>query len=181
MFQIIYLLCVQVARLPDKNYCTIFYLKSAFVYVFMCMVAVPLVFLIITYGSIIVTVLRRRWNSRAEMRSTSGGKEQTEPCNQRFNTSLIVVCTVVTVLFMACWMPVFTLMYLRLYYRMNVNRHFVHYVHVMFYCHPVLNPCVYFFVDARFRAKFVRLFCRKQIDGDNISMASVTEVVTAHH
>ena len=173
---------MQPARLPESNYCSIYYVKSAFVYVFMCVVAVPLAVLIITYGSIIATVLHRRWNSRVtvEVMSTSGGQEQAKPCRQRRNTGLIAVCAVVTVLFMACWMPVFTVMYLRLYYRIKVNRHFVQYVQVMFYCHPVLNPCVYFFVDARFRAQFVRLFCRKQIDGDNISMASVTEVVTTH-
>ena len=152
--------------------------KSSIIYMFVCMVAVPLAVLITTYGSIIVTVMRRRWNSRevAEMTSASNDKEQPEPRRQRQDTRLIVIPAVITALFVANLMPIFVVSYMSQYYGVKPSRHLLRFIHVIFYFHPIFNSFVYFFVDARFLAKFVRLFRRKNIDEDNMSMASVTEV-----
>ena len=173
---------IQTTRQPVKNYCTIYHLKSSFVYMFTSMVAVPLVCLIVAYGTIIVTVIRRRRDSHVTVEKTSassgssGDTDETGARSRRTNTRLIVTCIIITILAVVSWMPVYVLMYLRKYYHVTTNRHIHHYVIIIFYFHPVFNPLVYFFVDARFRAGFMRLFRRKKVGEENISMASVTKI-----
>ena len=177
---------VQTTRQPVKNFCTIYHLESSFIYMFTSMVAVPLVCLIVAYGTIIVSVIRRRRDSRVTVEKTpassgrSGDTDDTGVRGRRTNTRVIVTCVIITLLAVVSWMPVYILMYLRKYYHVTTNRYINHYVIILFYFHPVFNPIVYFFVDARFRSGFLRLFRCKKVGEENISMASVTKTDGLH-
>ena len=175
---------LQTSRLPVNNYCTIYDMKSSFFYMFTVMVAVPSAFLVVAYGTIIITVLRRQWNGRVNVEMTSSSNMRTDDTEQaspdkRSNARLVIMCAIITVLIMVCWMPAYILMYLRKYYHVSGNRHFLQYVHVAPYLHAIVNPLIYFLFDARFRSGFTRLFRCKKVDQD-ISMVSMTQVDAAH-
>ncbi|KAI0217187.1 hypothetical protein LSAT2_030916 [Lamellibrachia satsuma] len=168
---------VKTSRLLVKNYCTIYHLKSSFFYMFTVMVAVPSAFLVVAYGTIIITVLRRQWNAQVnvEMISSSNmrtdDKEQASP-GRRSNVRLVIMCAIIAVLIMVCWMPAYILMYLRKYYHVSANRHFLQYVLIAPYFHAIVNPLIYFLFDVRFRSGFTRLFSMQEsrsghIDGVN--------------
>ncbi|KAI0230952.1 hypothetical protein LSAT2_018676 [Lamellibrachia satsuma] len=175
---------VKTSRLPVKNYCTIYHMKSSFFYMFTVMVAVPSAFLVVAYGTIIITVLRRQWNGRVNVEMTSASnmrtddKEQASP-GRRNKARLVIMCAIITILIMVCWMPAYILMYLRKYYQVSGNRHFLQYMHVAPYFHAIVNPLIYFLFDARFRSGFTRLFRRKKVDQD-MSMVSLTQVDAAY-
>ncbi|KAI0230956.1 hypothetical protein LSAT2_018680 [Lamellibrachia satsuma] len=168
---------VNTAKLGVKNYCTIGHLKSSYFYTLSLMVAVPSAFLVVAYGTIIVTVLRRQWNGRANVEIPSSSNMLTDDPEQassdrRSNGRLVIMCAIIAVLIMVCWMPSYIYRYMLQYY--HVSRKFVRYVHVVVYFHPVVSPLVYFFFDARFRSWFTRLFrCRKVQD---MSVDSLTLV-----
>ena len=150
---------------------------------FTVLALLPSAILVLAYGTIIVTVVRRKWKDHIDVQLTSATKETTDDKRQeshygRGNARVIVMCAIVTVVFLFCWLPALILVYLRKYGNVTLSTHVDHYAHVMYYFHPVLNPLVYFFVDSRFRSVFLRLFRHKKIDhgNDDISMASVTEV-----
>ena len=171
-------------QLNSRSKCSLLHSKSSYVYIFTVVVLLPSAVLVLAYGTIIVTVLRRQWSDRANVRMTSALSESADDKKEnsysRINARLIVMCAIITVLFMFCWYPTLLLIYLRRYNGVVLSAMINDYIRVAYYFHPMLNPLVYFFVDPRFRSIAVRLFWPKKVDNDNISMASATQVETAH-
>ena len=180
-----YKVLVSCFQLNSRSNCSLLHSHSSYVYMFTVLVLLPSAVLVLAYGTIIVTVLRRQWNDRADFRMTSALSESAddkrkENSYSRINARLIFMCSIVTVLFVVCWFPTLLLIYLRKFKGLSLSANVNNYTRVAYYFHPMLNPMVYFFVDPRFRSIVVRLFWPKKIDNDNMSMASATQVEATH-
>ena len=162
-----FIVCVQALTLPIGNYCSIYQEERTFSYMFSIMVVLPSAFFIFTFGSAAMAgVLRLRHipdNKHITLEAMTNDNAPEADCD-RSHVRLTVRWAIITALFMVCWTPELVLRYLVKYYNVEADAYLVNVIHLAMYFHPVLNPIVYLFADARFRAGFRRLFRQQNLE-----------------
>ena len=154
------------------HFCTVYSNPSQFVVMWMLAIVLPGILVFTLYGSIIVVIIRRqgKWGTNVAPEPLGGQinilstlqKEQAAR-RQRRSIRVAVTCAAVTLLFLACWLPAWTVTLL-IVFKLSEISSIVHNTTVLFvYLHCCMSPVVYFIADDRFRSEFLRLVCRTEI------------------
>ena len=153
--------------------CTVYYNPSHYLYMFLTLIIIPAVLLLTLYGSIVGVVVHRQRKVNASVAPDPPGgvasvlstmKKEQAARRQRRSIHVAVICAVVTILFLACWLPSWILFLLRDFRVAHVSTTIFNLTAVFAYLHSCMNPVVYFIADDRFRSIFLRLVCRKDTD-----------------
>ena len=157
-----------------SQYCTVYSRPSQFVIMSSMGIFIPGVLLCTLYGSIIVVIIRRqgKWNATVAAEQVGGQviilstlqKEQAAR-RQKRSIRVALTCAVVTLLFLACWLPAWTITLLMVFKISRASYIVHHWAVVCVYLHCSMSPVVYFIADDRFRFVLLRLVCRKDADG----------------
>ena len=169
--------------------CTMYYKPSHYIYMFLTLVILPAVLLLTLYGSIVGVVVHRQRKVNASITPDPAGgiasvqstmKKEQAVGSQRRAIRVAVICAVVTILFLVCWLPGWILFLLRSFGVAHVSTTIFNLTAVLAYLHSCMNPVVYFVADGRFRSVFLRLVCRKDTDvGVSVQTpSSVNETTT---
>ena len=135
---------------------------------------VPSVVLLAFYGTTVCVVVSRQRKPNASVApeppggtSTTLQKEQAAR-RQRRSFRVAITCAMVTLLFLACWLPIWVMAFFVMFEVVEVRLRFLHWAIAVTYFHPCVNPVVYFIVDDRFRSVFLQIVQRKK----NIALTS---------
>ena len=133
-------------------------------------ICVPSVVLLALYGTTVGVVLNRQRKPNASVApelpggtSTAFQKEQAAR-RQRRSIRVATTCAVVTLLFLACWLPIWVMAFLVMFEVVELSLRLFHWAMAFTYFHPCVNPVVYFIVDDRFRSVFLHMVRRKNIE-----------------
>ena len=167
-------LCVssKVFSFRGFHFCSIYNNRNNLLYMSLTAMAIPTVLLLALYGTIIWIVIRRQRmphtsvqpHNSAESNTLSTLQKEQAARRQRRSFRVAATCAVVTLLFLACWLPVWIVSFL-VEYKVIKNSNNIHnWTTVIVYVHCSMNPIVYFVADDRFRSVLLHLVCRKDID-----------------
>ena len=151
--------------------CTVYNTRIDYVYMSFTAMLVPSVVLLALYGTTVGVVVNRERKPNASVApeqlggtSTALQKEQAAR-RQRRSIRVATTCAMVTLLFLACWLPIWVMAFLVMFEVVEVSLGFLHWAIAFSYFHPCVNPVVYFIVDDRFRSVFLHIVRRKNNDG----------------
>ena len=160
------------------HFCTVYYKNDHFYYMSLTAIILPAVLLLIIYGIIVGVVVQRQRKVNASITPDPAGgvasvlstmKKEQAARRHRRAIRVAATCAVVTILFLACWLPVWIISYLLVFRVARVSVTIYDWSTVIVYLHSSMNPVVYFIADDRFRSVFLRLVCRKDTDvGDSV-------------
>ena len=149
--------------------CTVYNTKIDFVYMSFTAMFVPSVVLLALYGTTVGVVIYRHRKLNASVApeppggtSTPLQKEQAAR-RQRRSIRVATTCAVVTLMFLACWLPTWVMAFLVMFEVVEVRLRFLHWAIAVTYFHPCVNPVVYVIVDDRFRSVFLQIVQRKNV------------------
>ena len=172
-----------------RHYCSVYYRHDLYYYMFLTAVGLPSVLLLTLYGSIVGVVVHRQRKVNASVAPDPAGgvvsvlstmKKEQAARRQRRAIRVAATCAVVTILFIACRLPVWFTSFLQAFGIAEVSKHVVTWTIVIIYLHSCMNPVVYFITDDRFRSVFLRVICRRKgIDVDTSTAMSATVNTTA--
>ena len=155
------------------HFCTVYYNPNHCVYMSLTAIIIPAALLLTLYGSIVGVVVHRQRKVNANVAPDPAGgvasilstmKSDQAARRQRRAIRVAVTCAVVTILFLACWLPVWIISFLLVFRVAHVSTTIHSWTIVFVYLHSSMNPVVYFIADDRFRSVFLRLVCRKDTD-----------------
>ena len=153
------------------HHCTVYNTKIDFVYMSFTAMFVPSVVLLALYGTTVCVVVSRQRKPNASVApeppggtSTTLQKEQAAR-RQRRSIRVATTCAVVTLMFLACWLPIWVMAFLVMFEVVEVRLRFLHWAIAFSYFHTCVNPVVYFIVDDRFRSVFLHIVKWKNNNG----------------
>ena len=161
------------------HYCSVFYSRDLYYYMFLTAVGLPSVVLLTLYGSIVGVVVHRQRKVNASIPPDPAGgvasvlstmKKDQAARRQRRAIRVAATCAVVTILFLACRLPVWIISFLRAFGIAEVSRNVAYWTIVIIYLHSCFNPVVYFITDERFRSVFLRVICRRKDTDVDVSL-----------
>ena len=172
-----FIMLQKVFGLGGLHSCSVYYNQYYYFYMIGTAVILPAVLLLTLYGSIVGVVAHRQRKVNASITPDPAGgvisvvstmKKEQAARRQRGAIRIAVICAVVTVLFIVCWLPLWILFLLREFRVAHIITTIYSWMNVFIY----LYPC--------FRSVFLRLVCRKDTDVD-VSVqtpSSVNETTT---
>ena len=156
---------------------------------FLTAIVLPTVLLLTLYGGIVGVIVHRQRKENANVApDPAGGSASVQSTmpklqadrRQRRAIRVAATCAVVTILFLACWLPIWITTFLRVFNVAESSKIFLHWTTVIIYLHSCMNLVVYFIADDRFRTSFLRVICRRKgIDVANTMSATPTVNTTA--
>ena len=166
-----------------------YYNKGTYLYMLLTAIVLPSVVLLTLYSSIVGVVVHRQRKENASVAPDPAGggasvqstmqKAQADR-RQRRASRVAATCAVVTIMFLACWLPVWITSFQIVFRLSQVGSNVLSWTIVFLYLHSCMNPVVYFIADDRFRSSFLRVICRrKDIDVDPSTAMSGSVNVTA--
>ena len=184
-----FIMLQKVFRFGGLHSCSVYYNPYHYFYMSGTAIILPAVLLLTLYGGIVGVVVHRQRKVNASITPDPAGgfasfqstmKKEQATQSQRRAIRVAVICAVITILFLGCWLPAWVLAFLRLFNVADVGTTVYDWKIVLIYLHPSMNPVVYFIADDRFRSVFLRFVCRKDTDVD-VSVktpSSVNETTT---
>ena len=168
--------------------CTVYYNPYHYLYMCLTLIILPVILLVTLYGSIVRVIVHRQRKENANVAPDPAGgvasvlstmKKEQAARRQRRAIRVAVTCAIVTILFLVCWLPAWTLFLLREFKVAHISTTIYNSTVVFVYLHSCMNPVVYFIADDRFRSVFLRLFCRKDTDvGVSVPTPSIVNNAT---
>ena len=168
-----FIMLQKIVKFGGLHSCSVYHNPYHYFYMCLTLLIIPAVLLLTLYGSIVgVVVHRQRKVNASIVPDPAGGvasvlsttKKELAARSERRAIRAAIMCAVVTVLFLVCWLPPWVLFLLREFGVAHISTTIFNWTTVLVYCHPCMNPIVYFIAYDRFRSGFLRLVCRKDTD-----------------
>ena len=136
-----------------------YYNKGVYLYMFLTAIVLPAAWLLTLYGSIVgVNVHRQRKETTNVAPDPAGDSSSVQSTMEKVQADLrqrrairvAATCAVVTILFLACWLPV-RIISSQLVFRLGqVSPNVLSSTIVFLRLHSWMNPVVYFITEGRF-------------------------------